>query len=325
MKTVDIMSSAKARRLESRKRKAAAFLEIAKLNDQDKETQKVDDEGANKAKKAKSSEQNQTPARLSDKPILKGVDYADLKAQLRARKKQLQQLPRFEVRERLLKRCHCHHHHHSHCSWKHWDMMHPLTIRPISGYLFSSVIFKTSWPTPWLETGLRTSPFGKVFNHAEHHHHHHQLSLLTLQLVQIGQVDQVDPCQLSLCWRPLCGRLFPIPWPDEELWPDLWEQVGVCLPSELRVDHSQRPVHPASDQVSVQDQSIQRHLCFFLMACSQVGSTQTCVRVWQHCQGHGGGNGFSSVQVSHILLFDLISKCLDGERFQNLTQLTVFC
>ena len=102
---IDKMSTKKQRRLENKKRKAEAFLHVAEMNDEEGRTKKrkkvkkeneddkVDeDEEVQKSKKAKA------PPRLTDKPLLSGSDYEELRAKLRARKKAFQQLPKFELK-----------------------------------------------------------------------------------------------------------------------------------------------------------------------------------------------------------------------------------
>jgi len=103
----------KLKRLENKKRKAAAFLAIANLNDFDKESSK-------KQKISKSSNSNSdgktvseqiepkpeletkyasnSITRISDKPLLEGEEYEDLKKRLRERKKALSCNPLFRLK-----------------------------------------------------------------------------------------------------------------------------------------------------------------------------------------------------------------------------------
>ncbi len=85
------MSSKREKRLEAKKRKAAAFLEVARMNDEDRRGDNREEEEAS-PKRSKIAPP--PPARLSDKPLLTGADYEALRAELRARKKALMCLPR---------------------------------------------------------------------------------------------------------------------------------------------------------------------------------------------------------------------------------------
>ncbi len=101
--TVVNMSSKKEKRLEAKKRKAAAFLEVARLNDKDREVKVKQEDVLDKeppSKKAKKSDNAAPvpPPRYSSKPLLAGADYETLKAELRARKKALKSLPRFDLK-----------------------------------------------------------------------------------------------------------------------------------------------------------------------------------------------------------------------------------
>ncbi len=84
--------SKKIRRMEAKKRKAEAFLQIAKLNDEDRIAKKVETE----AKRPKPDQQ--TPPRLTSKPLLSGESYEELRAKLRERKKLLKSLPDFGLK-----------------------------------------------------------------------------------------------------------------------------------------------------------------------------------------------------------------------------------
>ncbi len=101
------MASKRARRLEAKKRKAAAFLEVARLNDRDREDEdpsiikKVKQEESKSGSDDDQEKKATAPhPRHSDKPLLSGADYETLKAELRARKKALSSLPRFELKSR---------------------------------------------------------------------------------------------------------------------------------------------------------------------------------------------------------------------------------
>jgi len=87
-------SSKKQKRLESKKRKIAAFLEVAKLNDADKEEAKKP-----KLEENDNVEENKTEnGRLSDKPLLEGEEYEKLRQRLKERKKALQCNPDFRLK-----------------------------------------------------------------------------------------------------------------------------------------------------------------------------------------------------------------------------------
>ena len=81
------MSSKRERRLEAKKRKVAAFLEIAEQNDKER-------------KKNKSNDEDQDDDDPSPLPRLDGADYFALRERLRLRKALLKRLPHFD-----LKRC----------------------------------------------------------------------------------------------------------------------------------------------------------------------------------------------------------------------------
>ena len=101
----DQMSTKKQRRLENKKRKTAAFLELAQLNDEEGRTakqKKVKKENEVDEKKKEEIESSTktpgAPPRLTSKPLLSGVEYEELRAKLRARKKAFQLLPKFELK-----------------------------------------------------------------------------------------------------------------------------------------------------------------------------------------------------------------------------------
>jgi hypothetical protein len=103
------MISAKAkRRTENKKRKVAAFLQVASLNDEDRAAEKkrkcsdTDDSDVSEvvpvASQKEEEEERKPNARLTSKPLLDGDEYQALRAQLRARKKALVQLPKFRLK-----------------------------------------------------------------------------------------------------------------------------------------------------------------------------------------------------------------------------------
>eukprot|EP00090_Calanus_glacialis_P004236 TRINITY_DN13135_c0_g1_i1.p1 TRINITY_DN13135_c0_g1~~TRINITY_DN13135_c0_g1_i1.p1 ORF type:complete len:630 (-),score=236.77 TRINITY_DN13135_c0_g1_i1:28-1917(-) len=105
----------KYKRRENKKRKIAAYLAVSELNDSEKaaaKKQKVDcvkgdgkteDENENKIDVSKSNElvtkySSNSFTRISDKPLLEGEEYDELKKRLRERKKALSCLPLFRLK-----------------------------------------------------------------------------------------------------------------------------------------------------------------------------------------------------------------------------------
>jgi len=94
------MSEKRRQRLEAKKRKAAAFLHIAKLNDEDKRgtSEAASDVRNGRREESQSKKAKHQNASANDKPKLSGGDYETLRAELRARKKALAYLPRFGLK-----------------------------------------------------------------------------------------------------------------------------------------------------------------------------------------------------------------------------------
>ena len=118
------MKSSKQKRLESKKLKAAAFLHIAQLNDQDRlqtgphssKRSKLDHETSSNSDLRHSDVKNHfqnMPSKVEQilknnvqkelegavkKPLLEGEEYEALKKRLRERKKSLQALPQFTLK-----------------------------------------------------------------------------------------------------------------------------------------------------------------------------------------------------------------------------------
>ena len=76
------MSSKKERRMEAKKRKVSAFLEVARMNDEDRD--RVIDAECHSAKRSKIEMEEELPKkepqRLTNKPLLSGESYEVLKA-----------------------------------------------------------------------------------------------------------------------------------------------------------------------------------------------------------------------------------------------------
>ncbi len=92
-------STKRDRRLESKKRKVEALLAVAKLNDQEKKRKLP--WGPKRQKTTAREEGDEKKSKdvpNSDKPLLKGTDYASLKAELRERKRALKCLPKFDLK-----------------------------------------------------------------------------------------------------------------------------------------------------------------------------------------------------------------------------------
>ena len=102
--------SKRHKRLERKKRKVQAFLEVASLNDQDRlgaKKAKLSSNVDNNSAKLSSDVDNNTAnasqddvdkkkhPRYSDKPLLEGAEYEELKKRLKERKKSLQSNPEF--------------------------------------------------------------------------------------------------------------------------------------------------------------------------------------------------------------------------------------
>ena len=93
-KTPAAVDSKRAKRLENKKRKIAAFLDLAKLNEEDG--------GYGRAKVSKLERPDfifkKDEEEKEKKPRLEGEELAALRARLKARKKMLVQLPNFELK-----------------------------------------------------------------------------------------------------------------------------------------------------------------------------------------------------------------------------------
>ena len=118
----DDMSSKKERRMEAKKRKVEAFLEVARMNDEDRDRVKAAECPSAKRSKTECEEGEElpkkSPPRLTTKPLLSGESYEVLKARyvqslinvafsnhsllcisrLRERKKLLSRLPDFGLK-----------------------------------------------------------------------------------------------------------------------------------------------------------------------------------------------------------------------------------
>lgn len=119
------MKSSRQKRLESKKRKAAAFLQIAQLNDEERlQTSSrlskkvktkhesssdsdlpIQDTGTEKSKKPSKCQENliicdskEQSEGSEKKPLLEGEEYEALKRRLKERKKALQALPQFSLK-----------------------------------------------------------------------------------------------------------------------------------------------------------------------------------------------------------------------------------
>lgn len=118
------MKSSRQKRLESKKRKAAAFLQIAELNDEERleakskpnKKVKIDNESSSDSDlpKGRINISALTETKFSDlqgpnssknqlnntekKPLLHGEEYEDLKRRLKERKKALQAIPQFTLK-----------------------------------------------------------------------------------------------------------------------------------------------------------------------------------------------------------------------------------
>jgi len=88
------MQERRAARTENRKRKAVALLTIAELNDEDKKKRKLAAEEKLEDNKVINTEK----IRLTDKPLLEGEDYEELKKRLKERKKALKCNPLFRLK-----------------------------------------------------------------------------------------------------------------------------------------------------------------------------------------------------------------------------------
>ena len=121
---VPTMKSSRQKRLESKKRKAAAFLQIAQLNDEERieakakanKKAKLDHESSsdsdipnkhvnvdalNESKSANVEKPNGSsvvPNEREKKPFLHGEEYEELKKRLKERKKALQAIPQFTLK-----------------------------------------------------------------------------------------------------------------------------------------------------------------------------------------------------------------------------------
>lgn len=79
------------RRLENKKRKVSAFLQVAELNDSEKRRKILNDDGNN-------SDLEDTKEKPPKKPLLSGESYEELRLKLRERKKILMQIPDLEMK-----------------------------------------------------------------------------------------------------------------------------------------------------------------------------------------------------------------------------------
>jgi len=91
----EVQSSKSQKRMESKKRKIKAFLEVAKLNDDEKEDAK---RPKLEEKAEDATERKVVNGRLTDKPLLEGEEYEELKKRLKERKKLLTQIPDFRLK-----------------------------------------------------------------------------------------------------------------------------------------------------------------------------------------------------------------------------------
>ena len=116
------MKSSRQKRLESKKRKAAAFLQIAELNDEERLEAKLKPNKKAKIEKESSSDSDLPNRHVNDalnvtknttdkkengnniknevekKPFLHGEEYEALKKRLKERKKALQAIPQFTLK-----------------------------------------------------------------------------------------------------------------------------------------------------------------------------------------------------------------------------------
>ena len=119
------MKSSQQKRLESKKRKAAAFLQIAQMNDEERQNIKERPHKKTKTEHQSSSDSdipckdktlgkndqlikdsihttsityNNTNKEVQKKPLLVGEEYEELKRRLKERKKALQTLPQFTLK-----------------------------------------------------------------------------------------------------------------------------------------------------------------------------------------------------------------------------------
>ena len=119
---VPTMKSSRQKRLESKKRKAAAFLQIAQLNDEERIEAKAKTKSNKKAKLDNESSSDSdipnkhvnvdalneskigyvhsivVPIKKEKKPFLHGEEYEELKKRLKERKKALQAIPQFTLK-----------------------------------------------------------------------------------------------------------------------------------------------------------------------------------------------------------------------------------